>query len=269
MYLELGKHNAPTWAIAAQVRIGELSYFKALKLVAIPAPAQVVLPSTRHQAVLYREAIDRIVTPLLKEANVQWVAAIKKAKGLCISNGWVRLAKMRVGQIGESEGAECPLGDVIVPYLSVTKAEFDKANAFYDRSFAHYKIKRAPLTTPEVDGFVTEVYSAASEAKDRFRRLADYGSGPWSVAARVRAGQVSDLQVKTLLSIPVPRSILVLNAPLVKDKKLKEYRAALKARAAPIAEQARKDWGKAINEAKMECIDDKWSALAQQHLAQP
>lgn len=89
--------------LAARVRVGDIRFFQAHKIVSIPTPQSVIAKAANQPngnlLMMYTDAIDGLVRPLKEQARQQWMAAIEKGKELCISNAWTVLATVRLASL--------------------------------------------------------------------------------------------------------------------------------------------------------------------------
>lgn len=143
---------------------------------------------------------------------------------------------------------------------------FEKADAFYNRTFTPFKIKRAPKTKAEADKVLGDLDRLADGARQKFTDLAKYESGPWALAARTRLGDVFYFQALKIAEIPIPKEIIKLDDKYPDKDILIQYEDAIGGLVKPLEEAARQQWEAVINAGKQQGVSSKWTQLANERL---
>jgi tetratricopeptide (TPR) repeat protein len=141
-------------------------------------------------------------------------------------------------------------------------AEADEAKAPFDR----YKIRRAPRTKREAERALDRLDQLANDAVTRFQGLAKYESAIWSLAARVRIGDVRFFQALKIAEIPAPRELIRLDEKYPDKEILIRYQDALDTKVKPLEQQARLQWERVTELGKQQGVSNEWTRLAQERL---
>ncbi len=144
---------------------------------------------------------------------------------------------------------------------------FEEADAFYNRTFTPFKIKRAPKTEKEAKKVIINGLNKLADASvKKFTDLSRFESGPWGLATLVRIGDVRFFQGLKLAEIPTPKEIIKLDDQYPDKDILITYEDTINGIVAPLEEQAKKQWEKVTAAARVQGISDEWTQLAQERL---
>lgn len=203
MYRSVG--DSGQWGVAAKVRLGDIEYFQIAKLSEVLPETAVYYPPERYPARDVYNDINRSTFERQREQAIsQWSKAVATARTQCLENVWTKRALARIagGAVNEPPApTDCQQVDIANTALQVNKTDFDTAETFYKQGFALYEVKRVPQRSGEAQKYVNEINKLASAARWRYGRLAFYRTGPWAVAALLRAGDVSNRQAELILDI--------------------------------------------------------------------
>jgi hypothetical protein len=144
--------------------------------------------------------------------------------------------------------------------------EFEEAEAYYNKNFTPFKIKRAPRTKKEADKVLGNLDSTANAAQKRYTDLAKYESGPWALAARTRIGDIRYFQALKIAEIPTPKEIERMDEKFPDKDILLQYEDAIASLVKPLEETARKEWEAVINAGRNQQVSNEWTQLANERL---
>jgi hypothetical protein len=146
-------------------------------------------------------------------------------------------------------------------------AEFEFARADdAKKPFDRYKITRAPRTKAEAERALDKLDGLANDAVTRYQGLAKYESAIWSLAARVRIGDVRFFQALKIAEIPPPRELVKLDEKYPDKDILIRYQDALDTKVKPLEKQARGQWERVTELGKEQRVSNDWTRLAQERL---
>lgn len=146
-------------------------------------------------------------------------------------------------------------------------AEFEFARAeAAKKPFDRYKIRRAPRTKREAERALDKLDKLANDAVTRYQSLAKYESAIWSLAARVRIGDVRFFQALKIAEIPPPKDLLRLDEKYPDKDILIRYQDALDTKVKPLEKQARMQWERVTALGKQQGVSNRWTRLAQERL---
>jgi hypothetical protein len=143
---------------------------------------------------------------------------------------------------------------------------FELAEAFYNKTFTPFKIKKALTTRAQATKVLGDLIKRSDNARAEFTGLAKYESGPWALAARVRLGDVFYFQALKIAEMPVPKEITKLDDKNPELDVLIQFEDAINAQVAPLEEQAKIQWEAVINAGKSQGVSNEWTQLAQERL---
>lgn len=143
---------------------------------------------------------------------------------------------------------------------------FAEADAYYNRTFTPFKIKRAPKTKKEGDKVIGDLVRLADNAQQKFNDLSRFESGPWGLAAVVRVGDIRFFQALKIAEIPTPKEIIRLDDQNPDQDILIQYEDVIAGLVKPLEEQAKIQWEKVTNVGKNQQISNEWTQLAQERL---
>jgi len=271
----LDVHESPLWSIASLVRIGEVEMLLATRIGAIPHPIRrgTLGPAPPSMGLLQRNklAVGGAVQRSQQRAIEAWMSAITLGRSYCHANSWTRLAQIRLVSLGVTEFEDfdrCPKQDATSHLIDTSKSQFDNAEAFFQRSVHSYAASLVPLTTSEALAFAAHLNEQSNEAVSRFRRLTEFKTGKWSIAALVRSGEIKELTANAVQDIPVPKNIWDQSTTHSRRQQVRSFRNRLVSIASPLRADAARDWETAISEAGKQCIDSEWTARARRLLQQ-
>lgn len=146
-------------------------------------------------------------------------------------------------------------------------AEFEFARADeIKKPFDRYKIQRAPRTKRAAERALDKLDSLANDAVVAYQGLAKYESAIWSLAARVRIGDVRFFQALKIAEIPPPRELVRLDERYPDKGILIRYQDALDSKVKPLEQQARMQWERVTEIGKQQGVANEWTRLAQERL---
>jgi cellulose synthase operon protein C len=106
-FQDIGKYRSPIWGAAALVRIGDIQFFSAQKLINAQAPKEILKLDERYpdRGILdaWQSRIEEIVEPKTQTALNQWKKVVSSAKAEGVSNRWTRLAQERLHDFDNAE----------------------------------------------------------------------------------------------------------------------------------------------------------------------
>ncbi len=143
---------------------------------------------------------------------------------------------------------------------------FEIAEAFYNKTFTPFKIKKALTTRKQATKVLGDLIKRSDNARAEFTALAKYESGPWALAARVRLGDVFFFQALKIAEMPIPKEITKLDDKFPDKDILIQFEDAINTQVAPLEDQAKIQWEAVINAGKSQGVSNEWTQLAQERL---
>jgi hypothetical protein len=130
-------------------------------------------------------------------------------------------------------------------------------------ALARYRIRYAPRSKKAADAALDEVDDRASEARDGFLVVQQFGSPFWTVAAAVRIGDAFECQAMIIRAIPIPTQLSA-HAASLPPSVLSDHVAVLVGLTEPLQLQAQEQWERAARSGREAPY---WAARARERLA--
>jgi hypothetical protein len=100
MFQDIGKYQSNKFGAGALVRIGDIQFFSAQKMINAPAPKKILQLDEKYpdKGILntWQSRIEELVDPKIATGLDQWKKVVASAKSLGVSNEWTKLALERL-----------------------------------------------------------------------------------------------------------------------------------------------------------------------------
>jgi hypothetical protein len=104
-FVALGKYQSPLFGFAALVRIGDIQFFSAQKMINAPMPKEIEALAVKNPAVFdaWQSRVEELVQPKSDAAIAQWKKVVGAAKDQGVKNKWTKLAQERLHDFDNPE----------------------------------------------------------------------------------------------------------------------------------------------------------------------
>jgi hypothetical protein len=136
------------------------------------------------------------------------------------------------------------------------------AEEYYDKTWEPYQIKKAAKTVKEAEAQGKALTALKTKAEDGYLALDKYGVAEYTMAAKVRYGEIQYSYGTKLADAPIPTPVANHPNPDV----LAAYQSKLDANVQKYLNEAKGPWNHGVDLAKKGGISNQWSRLALENL---
>ncbi|MCE9577099.1 MAG: tetratricopeptide repeat protein [Deltaproteobacteria bacterium] len=140
------------------------------------------------------------------------------------------------------------------------------AERSYFAKFEPFAWKTAAKTDKELKARKAELDKLARTTQDTYVALDDFGVAEYSMAAKVRYGEVLFKYTEKFTQQPTPKFIVDLNNRNPDADAIAKYEDALSRNLQPNIDQAKAQWSEVVDLAKKNGVSNKWSQIALEDL---
>ena len=139
--------------------------------------------------------------------------------------------------------------------------ELSFAEDYYAKTWDPLEIKTKAATAKAFEGLGNQLTAARQKTEDKYLALDQYGVAEYSMAAKVRFGDIQYSYAQKVNNVPVPTPLEKAGGDALasflnkRDENLKKY-----------LEEAKKQWVEVLDAAKQGGLSNRWSRLAQEDL---
>ncbi len=142
---------------------------------------------------------------------------------------------------------------------------FAEAEAYQLAELESFKLMTADATVEQLKKIRAELDARSGRVMDRYVAVATYRSVEWTMAAKVRAGDVLITQAEKILAAPIPRVIRV--ASNANPEILDVYQSRLEEGVQSYFTQAAGHWRDVVQAGKQAGVSNRWTDLARERLS--